>query len=84
MCGELIAEAADFFAILDGLGSGGGRRLDGGDLHQIGAGLLLEHVLAVELHHALVFPLLFEPGVARADLFLAGVLGDAWMLRKVA
>src|ERR1039458_8621340 len=70
---NLVAEAAHFFAVFGGLGRGRNRA----DLHQVRTGLLFEHLLAVEFHHALVFLRLFELGVAGAGLLFTGILGDA-------
>src|SRR5262245_23345813 len=51
----LVAEAADFFAFFDlRLASRSRRGRDAADLHQFGPGLLLQHMFAVKLHHALI------------------------------
>src|ERR1017187_2134697 len=54
----LVPEAADFLALFHGFRSGldGGQRngWNGADLHKVRPRLLLEHVLTVELHHALL------------------------------
>src|ERR1017187_1094733 len=75
----LISEAADFLALFHGFRSG----LDGADLDQVRPRLLLEDVLAVELHHAVLLLPVLLLRVARASLLLARVLGNAQAVEVV-
>ena len=68
------------FFCLDGCFGGWG---DGGDGDDAFDRLLAQHVLAIELGHLGVFGILLHLGVAGADLFFAGVLGDARLLEGV-
>ena len=66
-----------------GLGWGRGSGLDLAEGDEAGLLLFLEDLLAVELGHAGVFGVLLDLRVARADLFFAGVLGDAGLVEGV-
>src|ERR1017187_1213510 len=83
----LVPEATDFLALFRGFRSGldGGQRngWNGADLHQVRPRLLLEHVLTVELHHAVLLLPVLLLRVARASLLLARVLGNAQAIEVV-
>src|ERR1700750_1863988 len=62
---------------------GGGSGLNLAERDEAGDLRFLEDFLAVELGHAGVFGVLLDLRVARPDLLLAGVLGDAGLLEGI-